>query len=151
MWPQGKQWLNLGLSQLSARAADANPRHCLAPLPGRLHPRPRAPQECGMAGRGDPCSRGGRGGTASQGAASKPGSTAAGHWGWVRAQLGSAMSGGLCCAWARPRFVYSFSLLFCLTIYSWLPFSHGGCIYLARRAWSLPGSRAAAEQSCNPA
>lgn len=79
-----------------------------------------------------------------------PGSAAAGQWGWVRAQLGSAMSGGLCRAWARPRFVYSFSLLFCLTIYSWLPFSHGGCIYLARRAWSLPGSRAAAEQGCNP-
>lgn len=48
--------------------------------------------------------------------------------------------GGFCHAWARPHFVYSFDLLFYLTIYSWLPFSHGGCVYLAHQAWSPPGS-----------
>lgn len=131
----------------SAGAVDANPGqagHCLAPLPRCVCPRPWAPQECGTAGRGDPCSRWG-----SQ-LASRLGSTALGALGLGQRTAWKRYVGGSCRAWARPHFVYSFSLLFCLTIYSWLPFSHGGCVYLALLSWSPLGSCAAAEQSHNP-
>lgn len=103
-----------------------------------------------MAGRGDPCSREGWGSTAGWGTGSRLGSIALEALGLGQSPAWKRYVRDLCHAWARPRFVYSFSLLFCLTIYSWLPFSHGGCVYLARLAWSPPGSHTAAEQSHNP-
>lgn len=108
------------------------------------------PRNVVWRGEGFPAARGNLGGAAGQGAASRLGSTARGAPGLGQSPAWKCYVGGLCRAWARPLFVYSFGLLLCLTIYSWLPFSHGDSVYLAWLAWSPLGSHAAAEQSRNP-
>lgn len=136
-----------------AGAVDANPGQagrCLAPLPGVCTVVLGRPRNAAWQGEGIPAAGGDEGGAAGQGTASRLGSTARGAPGLGQSPAWKHKVRGLRHAWAHPRFVYSFSLLFCLTIYSCLPFSHGGCVYLARLAWSPPGSRAAAELSRNP-